>query len=295
MSSTELAVRIVEILFPLFAITALGFAAGKRMRPDLSHANRLAMDVFTPSLTFAALAGHEFHLLSYLPLLAACFLYLILAALSGLALAKLGNWQVRTVLPPMTFNNSANLGLPLAVFAFGEQALAPAVVLFILTSLAHFSFGAWLLDRNIRLRALWRVPTVFAALLGVLVSMLEIPVWTPLMTAIKMLGDVAIPMMLFALGVRIAQSKIDALRLGLIVAVARPVSGMFIAWALARLLRLPPEQAALILVYGSLPPAVLNFMFAERYRQEPEKVASIVLVGNMTALFSLPVALALVL
>lgn len=295
MSSTELAVRIVEILFPLFAITALGFAAGKRMRPDLSHANRLAMDVFTPSLTFAALAGHEFHLLSYLPLLTACFLYLILAALSGLALAKLGNWQVRTVLPPMTFNNSANLGLPLAVFAFGEQALAPAVVLFILTSLAHFSFGAWLLDRNIRLRALWRVPTVFAALLGVLVSMLEIPVWTPLMTAIKMLGDVAIPMMLFALGVRIAQSKIDALRLGLIVAVARPVSGMFIAWALARLLRLPPEQAALILVYGSLPPAVLNFMFAERYRQEPEKVASIVLVGNMTALFSLPVALALVL
>ena len=295
MSSTELAARIVEILFPLFAITALGFAAGKRMRPDLSHANRLAMDVFTPSLTFAALAGHEFHLLSYLPLLAACFLYLIFAALSGLALAKIGNWQIRTVLPPMTFNNSANLGLPLAVFAFGEQALAPAVVLFILTSLVHFSFGAWLLDRNIRLRALWRVPTVFAALLGVLVSVLEIPVWTPLMTAIKMLGDVAIPMMLFALGVRIAQSKIDALRLGLIVAVARPVSGMFIAWALARLLRLPPEQAALILVYGSLPPAVLNFMFAERYRQEPEKVASIVLVGNMAALLSLPVALALVL
>ena len=295
MSSTELAARIVEILFPLFAITALGFAAGKRMRPDLSHANRLAMDVFTPSLTFAALAGHEFHLLSYLPLLAACFLYLIFAALSGLALAKIGNWQIRTVLPPMTFNNSANLGLPLAVFAFGEQALAPAVVLFILTSLVHFSFGAWLLDRNIRLRALWRVPTVFAALLGVLVSVLEIPVWTPLMTAIKMLGDVAIPMMLFALGVRIAQSKIDSLRLGLIVAVARPVSGMFIAWALARLLRLPPEQAALILVYGSLPPAVLNFMFAERYRQEPEKVASIVLVGNMAALLSLPVALALVL
>ena len=286
MNSSALALRIVEILFPLFAITALGVAAGKRMRPDLHHANRLSMDVFTPSLTFAALAGHEFHLTSYLPLLAACLLYLILAALSGLALAKAGNWQVRTVLPPMTFNNSANLGLPLAVFAFGEQALAPAVALFILTSLAHFSFGAWLLDRSIRLRTVWRVPTVFAALLGVLVSVLGIPVWPPLMT---------VPMMLFALGVRIAQSKIESMRLGLAVAVARPVSGMFIAWALARALHLPPEQAALFMVYGSLPPAVLNFMFAERYRQEPEKVASIVLVGNMAALFSLPVALALVL
>jgi predicted permease len=30
-----------------------------------------------------------------------------------------------------------------------------------------------------------------------------------------------------------------------------------------------------------LPPAVLNFMVAEAFRQEPHKVASIVLIGNV--------------
>jgi predicted permease len=51
----------------------------------------------------------------------------------------------------------------------------------------------------------------------------------------------------------------------------------------------------MLLVFGALPPAVLNFLFAERYRQEPERVASIVLIGNLAALIFLPLALALVL
>ena len=51
----------------------------------------------------------------------------------------------------------------------------------------------------------------------------------------------------------------------------------------------------MLLVFGALPPAVLNFLFAERYKQEPQRVASIVLIGNIAALIFLPLALALVL
>jgi predicted permease len=49
------------------------------------------------------------------------------------------------------------------------------------------------------------------------------------------------------------------------------------------------------LLFAALPPAVLNYMFAERYRQEPDKVASMVLIGNLAAVFVLPAVLALVL
>jgi predicted permease len=40
---------------------------------------------------------------------------------------------------------------------------------------------------------------------------------------------------------------------------------------------------------------VLNYIFAERYRQEPERVASIVLVGNAASLLIIPLTLAWVL
>ena len=58
---------------------------------------------------------------------------------------------------------------------------------------------------------------------------------------------------------------------------------------------LPERERALLIVFGALPPAVLNYMFAERYNQEPDKVASMVLIGNIAALVFLPIALALAL
>jgi len=70
---------------------------------------------------------------------------------------------------------------------------------------------------------------------------------------------------------------------------------MLIAWGAGWALGLSAQHQALLLVFGALPPAVLNYVFAERYRQEPDKVASIVMVGNVAALLFIPLALVLAL
>lgn len=64
------------------------------------------------------------------------------------------------------------------------------------------------------------------------------------------------------------------------------------AVALLLVLDLPPLQRALLLVFGALPPAVLNYIFAERYKQEPDLVASMVSIGNLAAVIVLPLVLA---
>ena len=285
--------RIVSILFPLFALTALGYLVGRRQRPDLSHANKLNMDVFVPALVFAALANKSFHVADFVPLLGATLLLVGGCGLAGWALARGLGVAPRTLVPPLMFNNCGNLGLPLAVLAFGDQALAPAVAMFMVSNLLHFSFGAWLLDHSISVAGVWKVPSVLATLAGIAVGLLGIEVWAPAMTAIRMLGDISIPLMLFALGVRLTESRIGELRLGLIGAAARPLIGMALALLAMQLIPLSKSEQALLLVFGALPPAVLNYIFAERYHQEPEKVASIVLLGNVAALLFLPVALAI--
>ena len=58
----------------------------------------------------------------------------------------------------------SGLGLPLAVLAWGEEALPAAVILFMVENTLHFSFGARLLDPHARLLTLWRVPVVAAAI-----------------------------------------------------------------------------------------------------------------------------------
>jgi predicted permease len=59
----------------------------------------------------------------------------------------------------------------------------------------------------------------------------------------------------------------------------------------APVLRLDATQQGLLIVFGSLPPAVLNFMVAEQFHQEPARVASIVLIGNLLAVVFVPLGL----
>ena len=288
-------VRIVSILFPLFAIAALGYVVGRWMKPDLTHANKLNMDVFVPALVFSALASKSFAVAQFVPLGVATLIVVVGSGLAAWAAAKRLGLDPKTLVPPMMFNNCGNLGLPLAVLAFGNEALAPAVVMFMVSNLLHFSFGAWLLDRHIRIVNLWRVPSVLATFAGIGVSVAGFEVWPPLMVAIKMLGDIAIPLMLLGLGVRLTDSRISEVRLGLIGATARPLLGMLLAVLVMLVIELSQQEQALLLVFGALPPAVLNFIFAERYNQEPEKVASMVVIGNVASLAFLSVALAIVL
>jgi hypothetical protein len=290
-----LLLRIAAIVFPIFAIVLAGWFFGRRQRPDMAFANELNMNVFVPALVFAALAGKSFQLADYAPLALAGLLLLLGAGLLGWPLARLAGIDPKTLVPPMMFKNAGNMGLPLMVLAFGPEALPAAVVLFLVENTLHFSFGAWLLDHRTKLAGLWRVPVIQAAVAGLAVSLSGIELWPPLMLAIRMLGDVSIPLLLFSLGVRLIDASLRDLRLGLVGAVATPVAGMLLALPLGTLLGLGERERDMLFVFGALPPAVLNFIFAERYAQEPEKVAAIVMAGNVAALFFVTLALALAL
>ena len=127
------------------------------------------------------------------------------------------------------------------------------------------------------------------------VAIFKVSIWAPLVIAIKMLGDVSVPLLLFSLGVRMTHVSFREWKVATGSAILRPLAGMLISAGVIQLLGLQGREAAMLLVFGALPPAVLNFLFAERYQQEPERVASIVLIGNLAALLFLPLALAFVL
>ena len=295
MADSSLTLRLAAILFPIFGIVAAGYFYARHHKPEMAVANRLNMDVFVPALVFAAMAGKSFDLVAYAPLALGAFIVLASCGLLAWPIARLIGSQPKTLAPPMMFNNSGNIGLPLAVLAWGEEALPAAVILFMVENTLHFSFGARLLDPNTRLLTLWRVPVVFAAIAGLTVAILKIPIWPPLVIAIKMLGDVSVPLLLFSLGVRMTDVSFREWKVATGSAILRPLAGMLIAAGAIQLLGLQGREAAMLLVFGALPPAVLNFLFAERYKQEPQRVASIVLIGNLAALVFLPLALVLVL
>jgi predicted permease len=287
--------RILGIVFPIYAVVAVGYAYGRWKKPDMAFANQLNMDIFVPALVFAALASKSFDIGQNLPLLLGATGVVLGTGLLAWPVARLLGVANNTFLPPMMFKNSGNMGLPLAVLAFGEAALPAAVVLFFIENFLHYSLGTWMLDHRARLWSLWRVPVIAAALAGLAVSLLKFPLWQPLWLGIKMLGDVSIPLLLFSLGVRLTDSRHADWKLSIVGAITSPLAGVLVALLMNLVLGLAGRDAAMLLLFGALPPAVLNYIFAERYHQEPERVASIVLVGNTASLVIIPLTLAWVL
>ena len=110
-----------------------------------------------------------------------------------------------------------------------------------------------------------------------------------------MLGQISIPLLLFTLGVRLITVDFSAWKIGITGAIISPVIGVLIAFAVQQVLQLEAEQFAYLIIFGALPPAVLNYIVAEQYNQEPKQVASIVLLGNMGALIFIPLTLVFVL
>ena len=291
----DMLLRIFSIIFPVFAIAAIGFAYGRHKRPDMALANQLNMDLFVPALVFGALSSKSFDLAAYQTLALAGAAVILGSGLIAWPFARWLKADYRTFVPPMMFNNSGNMGLPLVLLAFGDAALPAAIVLFIVEMTLHFSVGAYILDHRLRLTRLVRVPVIVATVLGLGFSAASWSLPDPVETVVAMLGDIAIPLLLFSLGVRLTEVSLRDWHLGVIGAVLGPAAGLAIVWAAGSILALPPQQLSVLIVFGALPPAVLNYIVAEQYGQEPEKVASIVMLGNLGSLVVIPVALAVAL
>lgn len=286
-------VRILEIILPVFAVVGAGFVYGRTARPDTAAANRMNMDVFVPALVLSSLTSKDFDLAANLGLVLGGVGVVLGSGLLAWPVARLLRADVRTFVPPMMFNNSGNMGLPLALLAFGAANLPSSVALFVTSNLLHFTLGTYLVRRDAHYGHLLRSPIVIATALGVVLSAAHVALPPVVSLPLTMLGAIAVPLMLFTLGVRMTSTPIGSWGVGIAGAIVCPLVGLAVALPLGPLLGLHGIRLAQLVLFASLPPAVLNFLVAERYGQEPEKVASIVLVGNLASLVFVSVGLAL--
>ena len=291
----ELIARVADVIIPVFLIVAIGFAYARRQMPDMSTFNRIALDVLAPMLVYSALASRDFVIAEHLVLLVGGTVIILGSGLLAWPLSRALGAQPRTLVPVVMFNNCGNMGLPLALLAFGPANFGAAVALFSVSNLLHFSLGARITSRTARTRDLFTSPLMIATALGFASAFTDVRPPDVVLSGLKLLGDALLPMMLFALGVRLTALTRDGLALGMAGALARPLIGLAIALPLAWALGLDGAARGQLLLFAALPPAVMQFMLADRYHQEPDKIGAMIMLGNALAVVFVPLALALAL
>ncbi|MGE4242576.1 AEC family transporter [Ramlibacter sp.] len=289
----ELLWRIAQVIIPVFLIVALGFLYCRRAQPDLRGFNRVVLDVLTPLLVYTGLASREFRIAEHGTLLVGGALLTLFAGVLAWGLSRATRTDPRTLVPVVMFSNSGNMGLPLALLAFGPAGFGAAVALFSISNIIHFSLGARITSAHASTRELLLSPMMIASALGFASAAIGVRPPDVVFTGMKMLGDAMLPLMLFSLGARLTMLKREDIPRGLLGAFARPVIGLAVGLPLAWALGLEGAARAQLLLFAALPPAVMQFLLAERYEQEPERVAAMILLGNALAVVFVPLALAI--
>ena len=287
---------VLQIVAPVFILAGIGFVwvkLGEEYR--VKFVTRLSMTMGIPALVFTSLMKTRID-----PAALTDMVYASLLAYGGMtvvvfAVVKLFRLDMRTYLAPLLFGNTGNLGLPLALFAFGEVGLSYAVVIFAIMAIYSFTFGVWMVSGGGSPLKVLKEPLVGATLLGALFlyNGWQTPDW--ITNTLDLIGQMAIPLMLITLGVAVARLKPVGFGRALLLSIFKVIAAVAVSAGAAYWLDLSPVPFAVLVLQVSTPVAVTSYLLAEKYEADAESVAGLVVVSTVVSLVSLPVILAFLL
>lgn len=291
----NLAITVLNITAPVFLLAAVGYVWVKLgFEYRVEFVTRMAMTLAVPCLIFVALMQIEVEperlaalsmatLVAYGFVMVGCFI-----------LVKLAKLDTQTFLAPLIFGNTGNLGLPLALFAFGEVGLGYAVVVFAVMAMLSFTIGIWMVAGAGSFKRVIQEPLVGATLLGTLFLWQgwETPAF--LTNAIELIGQMAIPMMLITLGVAVARLETKAMTQAVVLSVVKVIICVAAGWGAATWFDLDPVAAGVLIVQVATPVAVTSYLLAEKYGADAQPVAGLVVASTLLSVLALPLILAFV-
>jgi predicted permease len=288
-----LMLTVLQIVAPVFLLALIGFVWVKRGHEyRVAFVTQLAMSLSVPCLIFVSLMKADIDRNVLAVTFIAAFVAYLLVTLVFLVIVKVLQLEVRTYLAPLIFGNTGNLGLPLAMFAFGEVGLSYAIVIFAVMAVYSFSFGVWLVSGGGSMVKVIKEPLVGATLLGALFlyNGWHTPVW--LTNTLELVGQMAIPMMLITLGVALARLRPDSFGRAFGLSVIKVVICTGLAWATGIYFQLESIALAVLVMQIATPVAVTSYLLAEKYGANSGEVAGLVVVSTLLSVITIPLTLA---
>ncbi len=285
--------QVLSVVTPVFLIAGIGYLWIRKHQPfDNQTISSLVMLIGSPCLIYSSLTTNAPALSQLLQMAGAALFTILGAIVCAMVFLKITGWKLTTYLPALVHPNGGNMGLPVCLLAFGEAGLALGMAYFFVNSISQYTIGLSVSSGHFHPATLFRQPVIWAVVLvlTLLVFDLEMPKWFNDTTTL--LGGITIPAMLLMLGTSLAKLKISAIRQTLSVAVLRLLLGLVLGLSAIYLFDLSGTLAGVVLLQATMPSAVFNYVFAEQYNREPDKVAAVILQSTLLSVISLPLLVA---
>lgn len=289
-------IEAISAVLPVFLIAFIGYFVGSRIPLDVSTLSRVCLYILTPALTFNSLANSAVDLQAVWRLgLAALIGPVLLAPLFSWLYSRLG-WKKdlsRSMLLPSIFSNTGNYGLPICLFAFGQTGMDLAVVYMVMQSFLIATLGVFIaassnMQPKQALSRVVRMPTLYGAVLGMLVKLFNLKVPQVLARPIELLSQAAISVFLLVLGLQLVNSNpTHKWQVPGIATFTRLILAPIIIACLGKLLGLEGLPWKILVLQAAMPPPVNATILAQEFNANPDLVSQTTLVGTLCSLVTL--------
>ena len=288
----EIYLKLFEVIFPVFFVVGIGYFLGKKNpKIDTSFITQFGANIGSPAIVLYSVTttGLTFSVFSEY------FLYYFLAIIGfsiiGTIFLIFLKKDIIMELPPFILPNTGNMGLPICLFAYGNEGLGVAGAISSLIILFHFTVGVFLASKKFNFEIILKSPAFYSVLVSVLILYFQIPVPNFVVNTTMLLTYATIFLILMSLGIALTRLKVFSFNKALISSIARVILGPVVGLILISLFNLNGIAAGVLLIQCSMPSAILNYLVGSMYSPKAviDSIASTIVVSTILSFITIPI------
>lgn len=282
----------LEVAFPVFAIIAIGYGFAHLKKIDLGPVVDLLLYITIPALVISSLSKKTINPELLLTVaISATAVVLATGLIAFIYLWAIGRREFRGFYLPTIFMNTGNMGLPLALLAFGQSGLTVAILYYVTVSILVYTLGIYIGRGRGGFHEILKLPLIYATVAGIILNAGHVAIPTPIFTVFDMLGAATIPLMQLSLGYRLYSTSLSRPLMALSSSVIRIGGGFLAALIITRLFNIGGLTGKVIILSSCMPSAVITFIISRRYNLNTDFVSSAVALSTLLSLLTVPALL----
>ncbi|MFD1068080.1 AEC family transporter [Oceanobacillus locisalsi] len=293
---------ILSIMLPIFFVFAVGYIGQSVLKLNTAMISRLTIYILVPFLVFRTFYSQTIDsslIYFVIFILGLCFCSILIITLFTKILRYSEAERCGLILSS-AFMNNGNYGTPLVLFLFGEEGMKVAIVLMVLQQLLMSTVGVYYAAKGSPFNVgsidavgqVLRMPMIYGAILGILFNWMHIPLGS-LRHGIDFIADAAIPVIMIALGMQLANMVIKkvnwtALSFSIVMRLAlSPLLAFLLVWQLP----LDDLTKQIMIIIAATPTAANTTMYAIQFRVQENNVSAATFLSTMLSLITVPVVI----
>lgn len=289
--------ELFNIIAPVMICIAIGIAwQHTGTQYQTTFVMQAVMNIGAPCLVISAFNNNPVDLSAFSTVAWVAITLLFANGVLAYPFARLAEGDTVALAAPVMFPNWGNMGLPLCLFAFGQQGLSLGLAFFLVVLMGQMLIGFPIFMKapgsfGSQLKSLGKQPVIYAVAFSLLKLILGFDLPTALVKTTDLLAGITIPLMLITLGVSLASFKEPRWMLSLGFSLLRIVGGVVLALLLCWAFDITGLTRKVILLQSIMPAAVFNYLLAAYFDRDPQLTAGVVVVSTALSFLAVPLLL----